>query len=57
MLKLLTVVALIVTLYVMEAQAGYKIEKNPKGYGSEYTFVASVKQLNFDAGITKLTTL
>ena len=36
MLKLLTVVALIVTLYVMEAQAGYKIEKNPKGYGSEY---------------------
>ena len=35
MLKLLTVAALIVTLYVMEARAGWEIIKNPPGYGSE----------------------
>ena len=35
MLKLLTVVALIATLYVIETRAGWEIIKNPPGYGSE----------------------
>ena len=35
MLKLLTVAALIVTLYVMEARAGWEVIKNPDGYDSE----------------------